>query len=144
MLELLFWYLCICNVIYYNGSCDDHVISYVIDHMIMQKTTLDELKHIVGEAPGMYVITVTVTIVCNRVCTIICNDITPQWWYWYIDCSCIVAFNDLRSGQQPNKENDLDHYPSWNDGDTPHGSGDEPLPLMRVSQPPEVQQDSVQ
>ena len=52
-----------------------------------------------------------------------------------------VAFNELSSHRQ-SQDNGLDSYPSWGDSDTPQGSGDivqqEPLPLMRVSQPPEV------
>ena len=58
---------------------------------------------------------------------------------WYF-----VAFNELRSGSQLSQQSGLDRQPSRGDGDTPHGSGNtvqqqEPLPLMKMSQPPEVQ-----
>ena len=63
----------------------------------------------------------------------------------YKCCVLTLAFNELSSGHRQNQENGLDPYPSWGITDTPQGSSDtiqqyqqEPLPLMRVSQPPEV------
>ena len=56
-----------------------------------------------------------------------------------------LAFNELHCGQQRSEESGLDRHISGNGSDISYGSGDivgqnqqEPLPLMRVSQPPQV------